>query len=305
MTRNSLFAFVLLAAGCGDGAMIAGTGKVQVFVAAEATIPDGLQPGTGEEDIKDGWTVKYDRFLAVIGNFRAARSTSASDKLAEPKVYVLDMKRLPTNGFVLASFDKAAATRWDKVGFDLPNATAGALKSDETAAADQSFMIQKGYSLYFEAKLTKADGKSCKPTAPADCVPRTEVTVKWGLPAGTAFDDCAPSSGDAGFAVPTGGTIQVKPTIHGDHWFFSNVTQGAEITERLAQWIADCDLDRNGETTVDELKQVKASDVFPSPKYNLTGAIIPISTAYDYLEAQARTLGDYQGEGECPTRKKL
>jgi hypothetical protein len=28
-------------------------------------------------------------------------------------------------------------------------------------------------------------------------------------------------------------------------------------------------------------------------------------TAYDYLEAQARTLGDFQGEGECPTRDPL
>ena len=39
--------------------------------------------------------------------------------------------------------------------------------------------------------------------------------------------------------------------------------------------------------------------------YNLSGSIIPIVTAYDYLEAQARTLGDFQGEGECPTRSIL
>ena len=44
----------------------------------------------------------------------------------------------------------------------------------------------------------------------------------------------------------SGGTVQVKPTIHGDHWFFTNVTQGAELTERRAQWIVDSDLDRAG-----------------------------------------------------------
>ena len=38
---------------------------------------------------------------------------------------------------------------------------------------------------------------------------------------------------------------------------------------------------------------------------NVSGAIIPVNTAYDYLFAQASTLGDYQGEGECPTRKPL
>ena len=46
--------------------------------------------------------------------------------------------------------------------------------------------------------------------------------------------------------------------------------------------------------------------VFPAElDYNLSGAIIPIVTARDYLEAQARTLGDFQGEGECPTRDPL
>ena len=106
--------------------------------------------------------------------------------------------------------------------------------------------------------------------------------------------------------MPSGGTAQVKPTVHGDHWFFTNLTQGAEITQRRAQWIADADLDRDGETTQAELKQVPAAVAFPAELgYNLSGAIIPIVTAHDYLEAQARTLGDFQGEGECPTRDPL
>jgi hypothetical protein len=132
------------------------------------------------------------------------------------------------------------------------------------------------------------------------------VSFKWGLKAGTSFDDCAPPQGDSGFAVPSGGTVEVKPTIHGDHWFFTNITQGVEITERRAQWIANSDLNHDGETTLAELRTIKASDVFPSPPYSLgTGSLIPINTAFDYVEAQARTLGDYQGDGECPTRAIL
>ena len=39
---------------------------------------------------------------------------------------------------------------------------------------------------------------------------------------------------------------------------------------------------------------------------NLAGALDgPIETAYDFVLAQARTLGDFQGDGECPTRKAL
>ncbi|MSP63421.1 MAG: hypothetical protein EXR72_24375 [Myxococcales bacterium] len=297
-----LLVLASLVAGCGESL---GTGRAQVFAVAEDTISGGLVPGSAGENIKDGWTVKYDRFLMAIGNFRARRSAAPAERLVEPRVYVLDLKALPSEGFVMAQFDQAVSARWDKVGFDLPNASASALRAPATTPADYDLMVQGGYSLFIAATLTKSDGKSCLPKAPTDCVERKELKVSWGLKAGTSFDDCAPEMGDAGFAVPAGGTVQVKPTIHGDHWFFNNLTQGAEITERLAQWIVDCDLDRNGQTTLDELGMVKAADVFAAPKYNLTGALIPIETARDFLEAQARTIGDFQGEGECPTRRVL
>jgi hypothetical protein len=294
-----------LVSGCGDDSSTQ-TGKVQVFVEPEDTIPEGLEPGTDEENIQDGWRVEYDKFLITLGNIRASQSNKSSARLGDAKVYVVDLMNTPAGGLVLAQFDTAEAVRWDKFGFDMPNAKAGFEKAQGVSQADYDFMVQRGYSVYFEGRLTKADGQSCRPTAPSDCVARTEVQFKWGLAAGTSFDDCASPEGDAGFAVPSGGTVQVKPTIHGDHWFFTNITQGAEITERKAQWIADADLNRDGETTLEELKNVRASDVFtPARGYNLSGAIVPVNTAHDYVEAQARTLGDYQGEGECPTRKLL
>jgi hypothetical protein len=296
--RHAILLSLCSLAACG------GTGTVQVFIAAEDTIPDGLEPGTGEENIQDGWKVTYDKFLLAIGNLRARRSAAPGEELSDPKVYVLDMKALPAGGYVLASF-QAADQRWDKVGFDIPNASSAALKGDVTSQADYAMMVAGGYSVYFEATVEKAGGQSCRPTMPNDCVARERQTVKWGVKAGTAFDDCAPPMGDAGFAVPTGGAVQVKPTVHGDHWFFTNITQGVEQTERRAQWIVDSDLNRDGDTTIEELKMVNAADVFESPTYNVSGAIIPVNTAYDYLLAQASTLGDYQGEGECPTRKRL
>ncbi len=281
-----LVCIVLCLAGCSTR----GSGTAQVFIAAEDTIPDGLEPGNDEENVRDGWMVTYDKFLLAIGNFRATRLAEPELMLSAPAIYVLDMKALPTAGFVLATFTDAADVRYDKVGFDIPNASASALKADVTSQADYAMMVSGGYSVYFEATLERAG---------------VVQTVKWGVPAGTAFDDCAPPMGDAGFAVPSGGTVQVKPTVHGDHWFFTNITQGSEMTERRAQWIIDCDLDGDRETTLAELKMCRASDVFRAPTYNLSGGIIPILTAYDYLIAQASTLGDFQGEGECPTRKRL
>jgi hypothetical protein len=294
---------LLVAAACGG---TGGTGRVQVFVEAEDTIPNGLVAGTGDEDIVDGWTVTYPKFLAAIGNFRASRSSAPADQLSDPRVFVVDLRSLPAGGLVIADFARATATRWDKVGFDMPNASASAVCATGISPADCDFMKTNGYSLYFEATLTNPTGQSCLPSNPSDCVARTSLTVKWGVQAGTSFDDCAPPQGDAGFAVPSGGTAQVKPTVHGDHWFFTNITQGAEVTERRAQWIVNSDLNRDGETTLAELQQVQAAQVFPSPPYNLSGALGgAINTAYDYLLAQARTLGDFQGEGECPTRRVL
>jgi hypothetical protein len=304
----ALAALLPLALACSskdDGAASASTGSVQVFVVPEETITDGLEPGTGEENVADGWKVEYTRFLVTIGNFRA-KSTQANRDLAEPTVYVLDLKNAPAGGYVTASFTGAPAARFDKVGSDMPAAAAGAKALPPTTDADLQFMITNGYSIYFEATLTKADGQRCKPGT-QECSEAKEIKLKWGFPIGTSFDDCAPAQGDTGFAVPAGGTVQVKPTIHGDHWFFSDITEGAEITKRYVQYVVDADLDGNGETTLDELKQVKAADAFPTDKYKLSGGVggKPIATAYDFVESQARTIHDFQGDGECPTRAIL
>lgn len=302
---RSLALFALFAPPALFACSAVGSGQVQVFVEAEDTIPEGLAAGDGEEDVVDGWSVDYEEFLVVVGNFRAGRSDDASEVLEEPTVLIVDMLALPAGGLVLAEFDDVAATRWDRVGYDLPNASAAAEAAPGLDAADAAMMIDNGWSLYIAGTITKVDGQSCVRGDPSACAPAPSIRFAWGLAAGTRFGDCAPPSGDAGFAVPTGGAVQVKPTIHGDHWFFTNLTQGAELTERRAQWIADSDLDQDGEVTQDELRQVQAHEVFPADLYDLSGAIIPIDSAHDYLEAQARTLGDFQGEGECPTRELL
>lgn len=280
-------------AGCAEP-----TGSAQIFVEPEATVSEGLNPGSAEENIKDGWAVAYTRFLVAVGNVRASRSGS-DETLSDPSVYVLDLKNAPAGGYIVTTFEDAAATRWDRFGFDLPNAAQGAKALASTIDADVTFMIEGGYSVYFEGTITKCPiGGMCDPAS--------EVTFRWGLAAGTAFDDCATEDGITGFAVPEGGTAQVKPTIHGDHWFFNSITSGTEITERYAQYIADGDTNMDGETTLDELKAAKAADVLPPTKYNLSGALTgPIDTAFDYVLAQARTLGDFQGDGECPTRRAL
>lgn len=297
-----MMVWTLLAMGCGS----AGDGNAQLFVEPEETIPDGLEAGTGAENIQDGWTVRYDSFLVTIGNVRAKRSTEPATEARNGALYVVDLKNVPAGGLIIADFQNLKSTRWDKVGFDLANTPFSAQRAAGLSDADYARMTQGQYSIWVQGRISKTDGRSCRPSAASDCVARSEVTFSWGLKAGTSFDDCASADGEAGFSVPSGGTVQVKPTIHGDHWFFSNLTQGSELTRRLAQWIADGDLDRNGDTTLEELRQIPAAQLFTQARgYSISGALIPIETAYDFLEAQVRTLGDYQGDGECPTRAIL
>ena len=275
----------------GDGGTAAGgTGSVQIFVVPEDSIANGLEPGTDLENIQDGWKVTYGRYLVAIGNFRAKRSDNG-DSISDPSTYILDLKKAPSSGYVAKELTGIAAVRWDKFGYDIPNAKAGAQPLAPTSQADADFMIQNGYSVYFEGTGEKADKK---------------VSFKWGFAAGTAFDDCASPDGVAGFAVPSGGTVQVKPTLHGDHQYFDNVTQGVEITKRLAQWLETCDKDANGDLTLAELKSCNVATALPQPPYDLTSVRDQdgdgFISVFDYVDTQLRTFGDYQGDGECPTR---
>lgn len=287
---GALVALSPVASGCSSDSSTSGSGTVQIFVVPEASITDGIDPGTGPENIRDGWRITYDRYLVAIGNFRATRSDTGA-RIGDPTIYVLDLKSAPTSGYVVRELQGVAAVRWDKFGYDTPVATPGAIALPPTKASDAAWMSDHGYSIYYEGSGEK-DGR--------------KITFKWGFAAPTAYDDCASADGAPGFAVPAGGTVQIKPTLHGDHQYFDNVTQGVEITRRLAQWLAICDADANDDLTLDELKRCDVVKALPQPPYDLTGVRDEDASGrlsvYDYVVSQMRTFGDYQGDGECPTR---
>jgi len=298
MTRST-FSIALVAtltalASCSDDAGGGGgTGALQIFVVPEDSITEGLEPGTDPENVQDGWKIGYGRYLVAVGNFRARR-TETGESIADPTVWVLDLVAAPTSGYVVKELSNVAAARWDKFGYDVPNAKAGAKILPPTKQEDADFMVQKGYSVYFEGTAEKGADR---------------ISFAWGFAAGTSFDDCATAEGQAGFAVPAGGTVQVKPTLHGDHQFFDNVTQGVELTARRAEWMKTCDKDGNKELTLDELRLCDAAVALPTPPYDLTGVKDQDGdgriSVFDYVSSQLRTFGDFQGDGECPTRAPL
>ena len=72
---------------------------------------------------------------------------------------------------------------------------------------------------------------------------------------------------------------------------------------RLAQWLADCDLDLDGTVTRTELEAIAPSDLSElDARYDLSAPFddLPLDSMWNYLRAQLRTQGHFQGEGECP-----
>ena len=70
---------------------------------------------------------------------------------------------------------------------------------------------------------------------------------------------------------------------------------------RLAQWLADSDLNVDGSVTMDELTRIAPSELGEiDERYQLGGApLSPLDNMATYLKAQVMTQGHFQGEGEC------
>lgn len=282
---------LLAACSNSNGSDAGGSGAVQIVVVPEESITNGIDPGPDGENMQDGWTIRYSRYLVAVGNFVAERSGGS---LVDPTVYVLDLKNAPSSGYLVKEFRDVTAARWDKFGYSLPNTPPSAKGLPPTSSADVDFMRSKGFSVYFEGTAEKGGDT---------------IAFKWGFHVGTAFNDCATAEGLAGFAVPAGGTVQVKPTLHGDHHFFDNVTHGVEITKRRAEWMKTCDKNGDKDLTLDELTQCNAATALPTPPYDLGGVSDQdgdgFISVFDYVSSQLRTVGDFQGDGECPSRAPL
>ncbi len=257
-------------------------GSVWPYVAAGSGVA-GLDPGAKFENTVDGWTVEYEKLIVVVGSIEANGLTGGEIALGYPAGFVIDLRQvaapLRLNG------KNVYPGEFGDFSFKLPGASAASTLVPPATDADYDLMVKGGFSIYMEGTLTNPAGQSCNPEDPKDCTPVPILTFKWGLASATEFSGCR------GFTVERDETTDVTLTIPGDHWFRSNF-RPESLLPRRAQWIADADLDHNGETSLEELKMIKASLLFtPELDYDLAGAPIPIDTAHDFLEAQVRTLG--------------
>lgn len=301
---------------CDDGGA-SGRGTLSVLLEAEEVITKGLDPGDAADDIADGWQVRFDEYLLAIGRIELRNATDPDLRERNDDVFVVDLEKVPAAGLVLWELPELRAGRWE-LRYQTPNAGGSALRDPSVSDADFARMQDEQLGYLVRGTLDQEGGRSCPPHTlakpPAGLAPLGESAagdscyansfIAFELPASapTAFGPCE-IDGVSGVSVPSGGATTAALTIHGDHLFFNGFPEGAEGgTTRYAQWLADCDLDLDGQVTKDELERI-APSALPEldDRFQLGGApITPLDTMWTYVLGQLKTQGHFQGEGECP-----
>jgi hypothetical protein len=291
---------------------------LRVVLEAETTILDGVAAGAGAEEIQDGWTANFGRFIAVIGDVHAVSVADPGDVHRAAGVIAVDLTQLPAGGKSTWQLAELPTGRW-QFGYAVLGGERADTRDSSVSRADYDAMRAAEWSYWLDLELSKLEGQSCPPPGlakpPTDvqstaenaqgvpCYANPSVHLELGIRAVTHYGPCQ-REGVSDFSVPSGGTKTIAATLHGDHLFFNGFPEGGEGgIHRYAQWLADCDLDLDGQVTRDELAQISISELSEiDDRYQTGGAPLDPSNMLEYVAAQLMTQGHFDGEGECQAR---
>jgi hypothetical protein len=263
--------------GCAsDGEADAGSGNASFNVWGE----DYIEVEIPAEDVEDGWSVKFTRFLIVISDVTVAdRAGAVGGRLAGSQLF-----NLVTPGpHDVGAFNGLTARAWDKVGYTVGAANARTTAHSSAGADDLSAMKSGGFSVLVAGNAT--NGTVTK-------------TFEWSFTNSTRYDDCVAEIEDKetpGVVVTNGGNESVQLTIHGDHFFYDDLAAEAAVPRFNAMAAADTLGD--GKVTFEELTAVKLVDI-PEGTYG-TGSASHVDDLGAFVQAQTASLGHYRGEGHC------
>ncbi len=276
----------LAPAGCGedDADPVASGGKGSaVFTSwGEEFIEDQI-PAGGEGGLVDGWTVKYSKFLVVIGGVAVADASGKEvARMSGTKLVDHVKKGVKT----VVSFPDLPAQAYENVSYEILPADAQT-ELLEAAAEDKELMVTNGYSVYVEGSATKEGATK---------------TFKWGFTRKTRYLNCKSEQGGKetdGIIITNGGSDTSELTIHGDHFFYDRLQADPEgkIPTNLRFEVmakADDQGNKDGEVTLDELEK---TPIDLSLGYDPSG--FNVVNMKDFVSRLSRTTGHFRGEGEC------
>ena len=271
-----LIANGVLLSGCSSDEA-AGSGSASFNVWGEEYVEDEIPAA----DVEDGWTIKFSRFLIVIGDITVAdKNAGTAGKVSGTQLFNL-VSLGPHDVGALSGLE---ARTWDRVGYSVPGNSVQTTLHSSATSADMSLMRNGGnYSVYVEGSATKAGATK---------------TFGWGFSNSTRYDDCqADVEGKPvhGVTITNGGSESVELTIHGDHFFYDDLASPDAVIRFDA--IAAADANNDGAVTRGELDQVKLVDIAEGT-YG-TGSASHVDDLGAFVEALTATLGHYRGEGHC------
>jgi hypothetical protein len=285
------YAAMLLASlstlGCGDDSSAGGSGNLNVILEAEASITDGIRAGTAPENISDGYSVEFSKYIISVG--LVAMDQLGDNAQASDAVTVADYTALPNTGLELTRFSEIPTGQYSEFGFETPPPSLDSTRHESVSEEDFDEMVRNGWSYLIEGALLDEQGGLVRQFRIAADVPGR-------------YSACAVEDRPQGVNVQSDSDVTI--TMHGDHLVFNGFPEEEGRINRQAQWLADIeDIDEDGVLSrVDFEMATDIGALFASPPqgdYELTGGPIPIGNAWDFVRAQLGTQGHILGEGEC------
>src|SRR5688572_19314987 len=176
----------LLALSCALTACSGSPGEVSVLVEPETTILEGIPAGSRADEVQDGWSVTFERYVIALGPVQL-RPLMGGEPAVDSGRWLVDLVEIPAQGEALWAFDALGAGRWD-IFF----ATEGSGYDRHPSVAEEDFELMADEELthLIQGTITHPTGVSCPPRDLAE-VPGDAETVGQN----SAGDDCfdAPS----------------------------------------------------------------------------------------------------------------
>ena len=223
-----------------------------------------IEEGIPADVFVDGWSVEFGRFLISVGEVEVGGQPLGP---ADTRYRIYDLVQGGGGLAVGRATADLAALR--DLRYDIgPSEDAVGANVEAEAVA---MMRAMGYSLYVTGVATKGGASR---------------SFAWGFSGRTDHAGC-----DAG--APVSGQVDAEITIHGDHLFYDDLT--SETPNVAFDRIASADKDGDGDVREDELRAV---DIRAEDRYQV-GDRTDITDLWSFIEAQASTVGHFNGEGHC------